>query len=36
MKQKVFERVVPTPPNVKPIGYKWVFERKHNEKNEIV
>ncbi|KAM1432928.1 hypothetical protein ACFXTO_015414 [Malus domestica] len=26
----------PTPPHVKSIGYKWVFVRKRNEKNEIV
>ena len=24
------------PNNVKPMGYKWVFVRKQNEKNEIV
>ena len=28
--------IVPTPPRVKPVGYKWVFVRKRNEKNEIV
>jgi len=35
-KRKVFGLVVPTPPNVKPVGYKWVFIRKRNEKNEVV
>ncbi|XP_021724888.1 uncharacterized protein LOC110692196 [Chenopodium quinoa] len=25
-----------TPTSVKPVGYKWVFVRKSNEKNEIV
>ncbi|KAM1575785.1 hypothetical protein ACFX10_032180 [Malus domestica] len=25
-----------TPPHVNPVGSKWVFVRKHNEKNEIV
>ncbi|KAM2817807.1 hypothetical protein COP1_041878 [Malus domestica] len=35
-KCKVFGPVVPTPPHVKPVGYKWVFVRKRNEKNEIV
>ena len=35
-KRKVFGPVVPTPPHVKPVGYKWVFVRKRNEKNEIV
>ena len=28
--------VAPTPPYVKPMGYKWVFVRKRNEKNEIM
>ncbi|KAM2185912.1 hypothetical protein PS2_030662 [Malus domestica] len=36
VKRKVFGHVVPTPPRVKPVGYKWVFVRKRNEKNEIV
>jgi hypothetical protein len=35
-KRKVFGPVVPTPPHVKPVGFKWVFVRKRNEKNEIV
>ena len=35
-KRKVFGPVVPTPPHVKPVGYKWVFVRKRNERNEIV
>ena len=35
-KRKVFGPVVQTPENVKPVGYKWVFVRKRNEKNEIV
>lgn len=35
-KHKVFGSIVPTPEGVKPIGYKWVFVRKRNEKNEIV
>ena len=34
-KRSVFGPVVETPPNVKPVGYKWVFTRKRNEKNEI-
>ena len=36
VKRKVFGPIVPTPPRVKPVGYKWVFVRKRNEKNEIV
>jgi hypothetical protein len=35
-KRKVFGPIVPTPPHVKPVGFKWVFVRKRNEKNEIV
>ena len=34
-KREVFGPVVPTPENVKPVGY-WVFVRKRNENNEIV
>ena len=34
-KHNVFGPVVPTPNDVKPVGYKWVFVRKHNDKNEI-
>ena len=35
-KREVFGSVVPTPENVKPVGYRWVFVRKRNENNEIV
>ena len=35
-KHKVFGPVVPKPNDVKPVGYKWVFIRKRNDKNEIV
>ena len=34
-KRKVFGPIVPTPNDVKPVGYKWVFVRKRNDKNEI-
>ena len=34
-KRKVFGSVVQTPNDVKPIGYKWLFVRKRNDKNEI-
>ena len=34
-KKSVFGTVVETPPNVKAVGYKWVFTRKRNEKNKI-
>jgi hypothetical protein len=31
-KREVFGPVVHTPDGVKPIGYKWVFVRKRNDK----
>ena len=34
-KRKVFGPIVLTPKAIKPVGYKWVFVRKRNEKNEI-
>ena len=36
MKQEIFLPVVQTPKGEMPIGYKWVFVRKHNENNEII
>ncbi|KAI3692362.1 hypothetical protein L6452_32176 [Arctium lappa] len=36
MKREVFGPVVRTPEGIKPVGHKWVFIRKRNEKNEIV
>lgn len=35
-KREVFGQIAHTPKGVKPVGYKWVFVRKRNEKNEIV
>ena len=35
-KRNVFGPVILTPQNVNPVGYKWVFAIKRNEKNEIV
>ena len=35
-KREVFGRITKTPNGVKPVGYKWVFIRKRNERNEIV
>jgi hypothetical protein len=35
-KREVFGPVVQAPEGVSPVGYKWVFVRKRNEKNEIV
>ncbi|KAM2052997.1 hypothetical protein ACFX1T_002692 [Malus domestica] len=34
-RRSVFGPVVQTSPDVNPVGYKWVFTRKRNEKNEI-
>ena len=36
VKRDIFGPVARTPENVIPVGYKWVFVRKQNEKNEIV
>jgi hypothetical protein len=35
-KREVFSAVIPTPPGILPLGYKWVFVRKRNENNEVV
>ena len=35
-KCEAFGPIVRTPKGVMPIGYKWVFVRKRNEKNEII
>ncbi|CAH9105734.1 unnamed protein product, partial [Cuscuta epithymum] len=35
-KRNVFGPIVHTPKGVKPVGFKWFFVRKRNEKNEIV
>ncbi|KAL0428635.1 UNVERIFIED_CONTAM: Retrovirus-related Pol polyprotein from transposon TNT 1-94, partial [Sesamum latifolium] len=35
-KREVFGPITPTPKGVKPVGYKWVFVRKRNERNEVV
>ena len=35
-KREVFGSIIQTPENVKLVRYKWVFVRKHNEKNEVV
>jgi hypothetical protein len=35
-KRKVFTEVIPTPPRIFPIGFKWVFIRKRNKNNEVV
>jgi hypothetical protein len=35
-KRKVFGPVSLTPPHIRPVGHKWVFVRKRNERNEVV
>jgi Reverse transcriptase (RNA-dependent DNA polymerase) len=35
-KRNIFGPVILTPKNINPLGYKWVFAIKRNEKNEIV
>ena len=35
-KRKVFGPIVMTPKDTKPIGYKWIFVQKRNEKNEVI
>ena len=35
-KRNVFGSIILTPRNVKPLGYRWIFVRKRNEKDEIV
>jgi hypothetical protein len=35
-KRKVFSAVMPTPPGIFPMGYKWVFIRKRNENIKVV
>ena len=34
-KREIFGPIVQTPNGIKPIGCKWIFVRKRNEKNEI-
>ena len=36
VKREVFGPIIYKPNNIKPVGYKWVFVRKLNEKNEIM
>jgi hypothetical protein len=35
-KGKVFTLAIPTPPSIFHVGYKWIFNRKWNENNEVV
>jgi hypothetical protein len=35
-KRKVFSAVMPTPRDIFPMGYKWVFIRKKNKNDEVV
>jgi hypothetical protein len=35
-KRKLFTNVIPTPPRIFPVGFKWVFIQKQNENNEVL
>lgn len=35
IERQVFGPIVPTPPNGKPVGYKWTFVKKTNAKGEV-
>jgi hypothetical protein len=35
-KRQVLSKVIPRPPQVFPMGFKWVFIRKRDENNEVV
>jgi hypothetical protein len=35
-KRKMFMDVIPTPPRIFHVGFKWVFIQKRNENNEVV
>jgi hypothetical protein len=35
-KRKVFNDVIPTPPRIFHVGFKWLFIRKRNENNDGV
>jgi hypothetical protein len=35
-KREVFRKVIPTPPRIHRVGFKWVFIWKQNENNEVV
>ena len=34
-KRGVFGPIVETPKGINPVGFKWVFVRKRNERNEV-
>jgi hypothetical protein len=35
-KRKMFTDVIPTPPRIFSVGFKWVFIQKRNKNNEVV
>jgi hypothetical protein len=35
-KRRVLTDVIPTPPRIFPIGFKWVSIQKRNENNEVI
>jgi hypothetical protein len=36
IRREVFTNVMPTPPRIFPVGFKWVFIQKRNENNDVV
>ena len=34
--RKVFGSILPTPLDIKPIGYKWTFVHKHNDQGHVI
>jgi hypothetical protein len=35
-RREVFSAIIPTPRDIFPVGYKWVFIRKRNENGKVV
>jgi hypothetical protein len=35
-KRKMFTDLIPTPPKIFPVGFKWIFIQKRNKNNELV
>jgi hypothetical protein len=35
-KRKMFTDMIPTPPRIFPVEFKWIFIQKRNKNNEVV
>jgi hypothetical protein len=35
-KRKMFTDVIPTPPKIFSVGFKWIFIQKRNKNNEVI